>query len=234
VESTPWRRPEDALRFTDIAEEVACAVTTTAAGNLSATIKPLDTARVPGLADLLRRVEDAPDTTLRSIETGLAAPGQETSAPIDPYALITFDRQTSAAALSAVPGPDQQPVIPPLPATPPTPAVLEVAHLVSGQSVVVPDPEMHEVLVTFASSGADADLTVLLTRADGKVARDEDFVFYNQPTAVGGAVRLAAKQAEEGQRYERVVLSLAALPGRSTGSWCRSTWTSTAHRPATL
>lgn len=42
IESTPWREPEDALRFQDIGQDVACSVTTTASGNLSSAIKPLD------------------------------------------------------------------------------------------------------------------------------------------------------------------------------------------------
>jgi hypothetical protein len=53
IESTPWREPEDALRFLDIGQDVTCSVTTTASGNFSSTLKPLDTARVPGLQDLL-------------------------------------------------------------------------------------------------------------------------------------------------------------------------------------
>lgn len=34
IEATPWRTPEDALRFLDIGQDTACSVTTTASGNL--------------------------------------------------------------------------------------------------------------------------------------------------------------------------------------------------------
>jgi hypothetical protein len=62
IESTPWREPEDALRFLDIGQDVACSVTPTASGNLSSALKPLDATRVPGLQDLLDGAQDDPDS----------------------------------------------------------------------------------------------------------------------------------------------------------------------------
>ncbi|RKE21650.1 restriction endonuclease [Streptomyces sp. TLI_171] len=60
-------------------------------------------------------------------------------------------------------------------------------ELSPGQNTVLPDGE---VRVRFRAGGADADLTLLLLGPDGKVRRDEDFVFYHQPGAEGGAVVL--------------------------------------------
>lgn len=39
----------------------------------------------------------------------------------------------------------------------------------------------------------DIDGSALLLRDNGKVASDQDFVFYNQPTHPGGAVRHTGK-----------------------------------------
>ncbi|MFI0351198.1 TerD family protein [Actinomadura sp. 9N407] len=41
---------------------------------------------------------------------------------------------------------------------------------------------------------------------------DEDFLFYNHPTAAHGAARLLGKQIEGPYRVERAALHLAALP----------------------
>ncbi|MFJ5233880.1 restriction endonuclease [Kitasatospora sp. NPDC088391] len=71
-------------------------------------------------------------------------------------------------------GPAAAPAVPPVELTP-------------GQNAVLP---AGEVGVRFRSGGAEADLTLLLLDAGGKVRRDEDFVFYHQPTAEDGAVTL--------------------------------------------
>ncbi|MFD8599397.1 restriction endonuclease [Kitasatospora sp. NPDC059646] len=60
-------------------------------------------------------------------------------------------------------------------------------ELQPGQNTALPDGE---VRVRFRAGGADADLTLLLLDAGGKVRTDEDFVFYHQPTAANGAVTL--------------------------------------------
>lgn len=42
----------------------------------------------------------------------------------------------------------------------------------------------NDIIVTVALTAA-ADLSALLVKADGKVRSDNDFVFFNQPTAPG-------------------------------------------------
>jgi stress response protein SCP2 len=186
VQSVAWRRPEDALRFLDIAEDVECSVRTTASGNLSTSVKPLDTARIPGLASLLAQVEDVPE----------AAPEPAAPPPSDPYAVRPIADWKQATA----PAPRFQ--------APPPPPV----DLAPGQTLVLPEEALQGLLITFAFAGADADLTLLLLDASGKVRSDEDFVFYHQPAAAAGAVRLLGKRPEGRVVTERAGVHLSALP----------------------
>ncbi|WP_239335514.1 TerD family protein [Frankia sp. CiP3] len=47
----------------------------------------------------------------------------------------------------------------------------------------------------------DADVSVLLLGDDGKVRSNDDFIFYNQPSGAGGAVRLRGKTSTDEERY---------------------------------
>ncbi|WP_282202802.1 restriction endonuclease [Kitasatospora fiedleri] len=76
---------------------------------------------------------------------------------------------------------------PAVPAAPVRRTAAPAAELVPGQNLVLPDGELR---VVFRSGGAEADLTLLLLDADGKVRHDRDFVFYHQPEAEDGAVTL--------------------------------------------
>ena len=123
VASVPWRRPEDALRFLDIAEDVDCSVRTTASGNLSTSVKPLDTTKIPGLEALLAQIEDVPEAT----------PEPAAPPPSDPYALKSFAEWKQATApappLQAPPQPWSLPTpAPSLQPPPPHPAAPQPAH----------------------------------------------------------------------------------------------------------
>lgn len=61
-------------------------------------------------------------------------------------------------------------------------------ELQAGQNVALPDSQLDVELV--AGTGHDADLSVLLLGTDGRVASDQDFVFFNNPSGAGGAVLL--------------------------------------------
>ncbi|MGW1890629.1 TerD family protein [Streptomyces sp. NPDC002004] len=203
IESTPWREPEDALRFLDIGQDVACSVTTTASGNLSSTIKPLDTTRVPGLQDLLDHAQDEPDsgeTALADLDISLG--GNTTSGAgspvIDPYRIKPFAEWKQEAPAS----------LPPMPPAPPAAPVV----LIPGQTLVLPDEAWQGLRMAFRFTGADADLTLFLTGDGGRVAGDEDFVFYHQPSAADGAARLLGKQPEGPHTVERATVHLSALP----------------------
>ncbi|MFJ4979178.1 VWA domain-containing protein [Streptomyces coeruleorubidus] len=57
----------------------------------------------------------------------------------------------------------------------------------------------------------DADASALLLRADGRVRDDGDFVFYNQPQHVSGAVRHLGKRRDGGDTTDTVGVDLEAL-----------------------
>jgi stress response protein SCP2 len=191
----------------DIGQEVTCSITTTASGNISSEVKPLDTDRLPGLRALLDNAQDESDPgvpSLARLEADLAANPAQPRPPADLYQLTPF-AQWKRQAAPAPPQPSHRP-------TPPAPAPQPSATLVAGQTVVLPEIAQQGLLVSFTFVGPDADLTLLLPRADGLVTGDEDFVFYNQPTAAHGAARLLGKQLEGPYTVERAALHLAALP----------------------
>ncbi|MEU6849003.1 TerD family protein [Actinacidiphila alni] len=206
IEAGPWREPQDALRFLDIGQDVSCSVTTTASGNMSSTIKPLDTSRLPGLQSLLEHLQDdggpsaSPmadlDDDLRA--NALDREGETAQDPYQPRAFADWKReaapQRSTAAVAALP-PAPEPVA-----------------MAPGQTVPLPEQAWEGLLVAFTFAGADADLTLFLTDANGRVGSDDDFVFYNQPSAAQGAARLLGKRKEGWTTVERATVHLAALP----------------------
>jgi len=76
------------------------------------------------------------------------------------------------------------------------------AVLSPGQNTALTDAEL---TLAFTSSGAEADLTLLLLTEAGVVRDDEDFVFYHQPSAASGAVVLR-------QQDGAATVRLSALP----------------------
>ncbi|MEU9208415.1 TerD family protein [Streptomyces sp. NPDC048415] len=203
IESTPWREPEDALRFLDIGQDVACSVITTASGNLSSALKPLDATCVPGLQDLLDGAQDDP------------ASGEPSLADLD----ITLGANTSPDHRATVGDPyrirpfaewKQQTLSQPQPA--PVVAPAASAALIPGQTLVLPEEAWRGLRVSFSFAGADADLALFLLGNDGGVSGDEDFVFYNQPSAAAGGARLLGKQQEGPHTVERATIHLCALP----------------------
>jgi stress response protein SCP2 len=213
IEATAWRVAEDALRFLDLGQDVACAVTTTASGNLSSILKPLDTSRVPGLQDLLDNAQDEADsggTALADLDRALGAntPPDSGTPAVDPYRLTPFAAWKHATLTTTPqPAPLSPSPVPPLPPTAP-------AALVAGQTLVLPEEAWQGLRIAFRFTGADADLTLFLTENDGRVAGDDDFVFYNQPAAADGAARLLGKRQEGPHTVERATVHLSALPDR--------------------
>ncbi|WP_309500337.1 TerD family protein [Streptomyces shenzhenensis] len=211
IEAGPWQETTDALRFLDIGQDVACSVTTTASGNLSNTVKPLDTSRLPGLQSLLDHAQDdtgSDEATLADLDADLRAnvPAAHAAPLPDRYRIRPFAEWKTQTA----------PLTPPAPATPPhSPAQSNRAPattLTPGQNLVLPEEAWQGLLIAFSFAGADADLTLFLTGTDGQVTCDEDFVFYNQPSAARGAARLLGKQPDGPRTVERAALHLAALP----------------------
>ena len=60
--------------------------------------------------------------------------------------------------------------------------------------------------------GLDVDVCALLLGEDGRVRSDADFVFYNQPEAQDGAVRLLGKTQLEDRAGDRLLVALDDLP----------------------
>ncbi|MFE2512027.1 TerD family protein [Streptomyces naganishii] len=211
IEAGPWRETTDALRFLDIGQDVACSVTTTASGNLSSAIKPLDISRLPGLRSLLDHAQDdtgSGDGTLAGLDGDLRANTPDApSAPLpDPYRIRPFAEWKTQTAPPTPPAPAAPAPTPTLPSHSPATA------LMPGQNLVLPEAAWQELRIAFSFAGADADLTLFLTDTSGQVTCDKDFVFYNQPFAAHGAARLLGKQADGPHTVERAALHLAALP----------------------
>jgi stress response protein SCP2 len=62
------------------------------------------------------------------------------------------------------------------------------------------------------SEGLDLDVSALLLDTTGRVRGDHDFVFYNQPEAEDGTVRLLGKTALEQLSSDRLLVGLGELP----------------------
>ncbi|MFF1641948.1 TerD family protein [Streptomyces sp. NPDC058246] len=60
----------------------------------------------------------------------------------------------------------------------------------------------------------DADVSVLLLGADGKVRTDADFYFYNNPVAPDGSVQLLGKAPTADGNEDRITFDLTAIPPR--------------------
>ncbi|MFD8818897.1 TerD family protein [Streptomyces sp. NPDC059627] len=212
VEAGPWRETTDALRFLDIGQDVACSVTTTASGNLSSAIKPLDTSRLAGLQSLLDHAQDdagSDEETLAGLDGDLRAnvPLAHTAPLPDRYRIRAFAEWQSQTACLTPPSAPAAPTHAPAP-----PSRAPATALTPGQNLVLPEDAWQGLLIAFSFAGADADLTLFLTGANGQVTCDEDFVFYNQPSAAQGAARLLGKQPDGPHTVERAALHLVALP----------------------
>lgn len=63
-----------------------------------------------------------------------------------------------------------------------------------------------------ATGDGDADVSVLLLDADGKVRSDADFFFYNNPAATDGSVQLLGKTPTADGSEDRISLDLSEIP----------------------
>ncbi|MFD9601303.1 hypothetical protein, partial [Streptomyces sp. NPDC059970] len=138
IESGSWQQPEDALRFLDIGQDVTCAVTTTASGNLSSTIKPLDTSRLSGLQSLLDHAQDDA-ATLAGLDSDLRAnvPATPDAPAPDHYRIRTFTEWKNQVPSAAQPPATRSPVTP-------APTVLA-----PGQNLTLPDEAREGLTIAF-------------------------------------------------------------------------------------
>ena len=95
--------------------------------------------------------------------------------------------------------------------------VMTQTSLIKGQNapLLVDGEEVPSVRVSVQwvpAHNLDVDVSGLLLDASGRVRGDQDFVFYNQPEAEDGAVRLLGKSDADGTASDRLLLSLGDLP----------------------
>ncbi|MDM7831649.1 TerD family protein [Cellulomonas edaphi] len=158
------------------------------------------------LAHLEARVSKDP-TKLQAVEPIVLAGSLDADYTLDTHADADI---TPELVVGAVPSGRDVPVeVAPARAT-------EQQDLVAGQNVPLTEPRLQVDLKT-----SQADLSALLVGADGRVDRDADFVFYNNPRSAEGAVALAGNIATIDiallpRRCERVVLVVSADDGRDS------------------
>nr|WP_296766903.1 TerD family protein [Rhodococcus sp. (in: high G+C Gram-positive bacteria)] len=215
IESTPWRTADDSLRFLDVGTDVACSVRTTASGNLSTSVTPLDVRRIPGLAELLSTsIDDEHVDPIAELDTALTSTTEPADTPrySDPYAVAPFSHWIHHATTPNSTSSARQVASP----TPAPTRTVTTTLLSPGQTLALPDDAIHQLELAFQCRGGYADMTLLLLEQSGLVGNDEDFVFYNQPTGCGGAIRIHDKESEGPTQTERATLHLSALPDRIT------------------
>lgn len=205
--ASTWRSPEDAYRIFDIGRDVACSVRTTASGALSTTMRPLDVAGIPALAQLLEinAVDDGLDP-LGELDGTLADSQDSTGLPNlaeDPYAPMPFATWLATNERT----------------TPPPPTPHPLAHpLVAGQTLALPELATFEVNTELSYRmtipDAEADLSLILLEGSGRVGSTDDFIFYNQTSTADRSVQLTGRTVTAGTVTERVKLHLAMLPPR--------------------
>lgn len=85
--------------------------------------------------------------------------------------------------------------------------------LAKGQNVSLPDDVVRlDVVLGWTETEIEVDASALLLRADGKVASDDDFVFYNQPESPDGSVRFLGTSATEEGAQARIAIDLSSVP----------------------
>ncbi|MDR3036213.1 MAG: TerD family protein [Kitasatospora sp.] len=75
-----------------------------------------------------------------------------------------------------------------------------------------PGPVTVALSWTDPTGAGDADVSVLLLGADGKVRGEADFLFYNCPATSDGSVQLLGKVPTGSGTQDRILVDLAALP----------------------
>lgn len=87
-----------------------------------------------------------------------------------------------------------------------------MTQMTKGSNLGVPATRVRATLLWSAGPAVpDVDASALLLNADGRVASDADFIFYNQPEHASGAVRHAGKTTGA-QCRDIIEVDLAAVP----------------------
>jgi stress response protein SCP2 len=90
---------------------------------------------------------------------------------------------------------------------------MEFPMLSKGQNLSLPaETAQVDVVLGWAESEVEVDVSALLLNADSKVRSDADFVFYNQPESADGSVRFLGSSATEDGAQARIAIELSAVP----------------------
>ncbi|MGB6180021.1 MAG: TerD family protein, partial [Rhodococcus sp. (in: high G+C Gram-positive bacteria)] len=85
-------------------------------------------------------------------------------------------------------------------------------ELSKGQNIEFPDDLTHvDILLGWDESDRDVDASALLL-IGGRVASDDHFVFYNQPTSLDGSVKYLGRSRSESGPQERISIGLDEVP----------------------
>lgn len=93
-----------------------------------------------------------------------------------------------------------------------------VQEMIMGSNVALADlsDSVGSVIVSLGwaspTGEGDADVSVLLLDANGKVRSDSDFYFYNHPVAADGSVQLLGKTPTANGSEDRISFDLTAMP----------------------
>lgn len=93
-----------------------------------------------------------------------------------------------------------------------------VQEMIKGSNVALADlsDDVGSVIVSLGwvspTGEGDADVSVLLLDANGKVRSDSDFYFYNHPVAADGSVQLLGKTPTADGSEDRISFDLTAVP----------------------
>src|SRR6476620_10744429 len=84
--------------------------------------------------------------------------------------------------------------------------------MVKGANMPVPASSVRAVLTSTGGPGIpDGDVSALLLTEQGRVRKDDDFVFYNQPRHASGAVSHGGKSAPGSRVSDVIRVNLAAV-----------------------
>jgi stress response protein SCP2 len=95
-------------------------------------------------------------------------------------------------------------------ASAPPSAAPDARRLHPGEELLL-DTQRITLRVRWRAGTVDVDPSVFLVDAASRVRSDEDFVFYNQPVAADGSVRLTSETSESAATTERIEFDLDAL-----------------------
>ncbi|HUR47913.1 MAG TPA: TerD family protein [Acidimicrobiales bacterium] len=247
IEGRSWRSAEDAQQFVDIGEDVASCIRWTSAGNLSASMRPVDVSAIPALAGLLDSAVEDDDArggaALEDVEQEVVARHIETAQATDWFQLESLaDWRTRKAREAGTPitgamppASHQQSAVSDGPAVGGVRADPNVVLLQQGQLVDLAQWK-GPARVAFGCGTPEFDLSAYVVDANIRTTGDWDMVFHARPVHPTGCASMVRKsnagefaseaielRLDEAPSYcAQIVLAVTARPPRATAELNRS------------